>query len=93
MLSIHCRLIILLTIFVWLTLTLAKVCPHSHTITAVAGGKTGREATEEPNTRSNIEVAKPPVFNREAGKVGGFIMTCRLYLRMQIREASVEEHI
>ena len=31
--SIHCRLIIILTIFVQLTLTLAKVCPHSHLIT------------------------------------------------------------
>jgi len=33
MLSIHCRLIIILSIYVWLTLTLAKVCPHSHLIT------------------------------------------------------------
>jgi len=33
MLSIHCRLIIILTIFVWLTLTLAKVCPHTRLIT------------------------------------------------------------
>jgi len=33
MLSIRCRLIIILTIFVQLTLTLAKVCPHSRLIT------------------------------------------------------------
>ena len=33
MLFLCCRLIILLTIYVWLTLTLAKVCPHSRTIT------------------------------------------------------------
>ena len=32
-LSIHCRLIIILSYYVWLTLTLAKVCPHSHLIT------------------------------------------------------------
>ena len=31
--SIHCRLIIILSIYVWLTLTLAKVCPHSRFIT------------------------------------------------------------
>ena len=37
MLSIHCRLIIL-TIFVWLTLTLAKVCPHFRLITTVKIG-------------------------------------------------------
>ena len=29
-------------------------------------------------------MAKPPVFNGEAGN-GGFITTCRLYLRMKIR--------
>ena len=33
MLFIHCRLIIILSIYVWLTLTLAKVCPHSRLIT------------------------------------------------------------
>ena len=37
MLSIHCRLIIL-TIFVWLTLTLAKVYPHFRLITIVKIG-------------------------------------------------------
>ena len=33
MLFLHCRLIIILSIYVWLTLTLAKVCPHSYLIT------------------------------------------------------------
>ena len=33
MLFFHCRLIIILSIYVWLTLTLAKVCPHSCLIT------------------------------------------------------------
>ena len=40
-----------------------------------------------------MEVAKPPVFNGEAGKVGGFIIVCRLYLRIRIREVTVEEQI
>ena len=33
MLSICCRLIIIILIYVWLTLTLAKVCSHSRLIT------------------------------------------------------------
>jgi len=63
-------------------------------IQALLAATEGREEmTEEPNIGSNIKVAKPPVFNREAGKVGGFITTCRLYLRMKMRRTIVEEQI
>jgi len=48
---------------------------------------------ERSNTGSNIKVAKPLVFNGEAGRVEGFITACRLYLRMRMREATVEEQI
>ena len=40
-----------------------------------------------------MEVAKPAIFNGEAGKVGGFVITCRLYIRMKMRKATVEEQV
>jgi len=42
---------------------------------------------------SHIEVAKLAIFNGEAGKVGGFIMACRLFLRMKLRGSTVEEQV
>ena len=35
----------------------------------------------------------PAIFNGEAGKVGGFIIVCRLFLRMKLRGATVEEQV
>ena len=40
-----------------------------------------------------VEMAKPAIFNGEAGKVGGFVTACRLYLKMKMREAMVEEQV
>ena len=51
------------------------------------GGATGT------NAGPHMEVAKPAIFNGEAGKVGGFITACRLYLRMKLRGATVEEQV
>jgi len=45
------------------------------------------------NMGSHMEVAKPAIFNGETGKVGGFITVCRLYLRMKMRENTVEEQV
>jgi len=52
---------------------------------------------ERGMTGSNIglqmKVAKLSIFNREAGRVGGFVIACRLYLRIKMREATVEEQV
>ena len=59
----------------------------------IAGGAVAGREVEGSNTESHIEVAKPSIFNRKAEKVGGFIMTYKLYLRMKMKEATVEEQI
>jgi len=38
-------------------------------------------------------VAKLPVFNGESRRVEGFITVCRLFLRIKMRGAMVEEQI
>ena len=58
---------------------------------AAGGGEAG--GTGEVVTGLHVEVAKPAIFNGEAGKVGGFVTTCRLYLRMKMREATVKEQV
>ena len=45
------------------------------------------------NMGPHMEVEKPAIFNREAGKVGEFITVCRLFLRMKLRRATVEEQV
>ena len=60
---------------------------------AQAGGAEGERGTTGSNMGSHMEVAKPAIFNREAGRVGGFITACRLYIKMKLRGNTVEEQV
>ena len=61
----------------------------------LVAGKGGVGSTERGtpgfNLGSQMEVAKPAIFNREAGRIRRFVIACRLYLRMKMREVIVEE--
>ena len=60
---------------------------------AAMGGVTGgvERGVAEVSRGYQMEVAKPAIFSGEVEKVGGFMTTYRLYLRMKMREATVEE--
>ena len=46
-----------------------------------------------PNTELSIEVAKLQVFDRSVEKVLGFLMACKLFIRVKMRENVVEDQI
>ena len=57
------------------------------------GGVGAGGATMGSNMGSYMEVAKPAIFSGEAGRVGGFITACRLYIKMRLRGNMVEEQV
>jgi len=62
-------------------------------IQALLVAQGGEGAVTGSNMGSHMEVAKLAIFNREAGRVGGFITACRLYIKMKLRGNTVEEQI
>jgi len=70
---------------------LAAMQAQIQALLAAQGGTGAGRETAGSNMGSHMEVAKPAIFNGEAGKVGCFITACRLYLRMKMRGNMVEE--
>ena len=56
-------------------------------LTAQLVGRTGGEE------RSNIKVTKLQVFDRTISKISGFVLACKLFIRIRLRETLVEEQI
>jgi len=61
-------------------------------LAAMGGTGTGGAVTGS-NLGLHMEMAKPAIFNGEAGRVGGFMTACRSYLRMKMKEGTVEKQI
>jgi len=72
---------------------LAAMQAQIQALLAAGGGGGGIGEAERRTTGPKVEVAMPAIFNGEAGRVGGFITAYRLFLRMKLRGATVEEQI
>jgi len=62
-------------------------------LAAVGGGVGAGGVATGTNAGSHMEVAKPAIFNGEAGRVGGFISACKIYIRNKLRGETVEGQV
>ena len=73
---------------------MAVIQTQIQALLAAEGATGGAErGVAEVSRGYQMEVAKPAIFSGKAGKVGEFVTVCRLYLRMKMREAIVEEQV
>ena len=57
-------------------------------------GVGGKVAPREVGRQEGgIDVAKPQIFDGMPSKVAGFITACKLYIRMRMREKTVEGQV
>jgi len=62
-------------------------------LAAVGGGVGAGGVATGTNAGSHMEVAKLAIFNGEAGRVGGFISACKIYIRNKLRGETVEGQV
>jgi len=62
-------------------------------LAAVGGGVGAGGVAMGTNAGSHMEVAKPAIFNGEAGRVGGFISAYKIYIRNKLRGETVEGQV
>ena len=60
---------------------------------AAVGGGGGGGAAMGTNAGSQMEVVKPAIFNGKAGRVGGFVSVCKIYIRNKLRGETVEGQV
>ena len=52
-----------------------------------------KKAAPRPRHEFQSEMAKPPLFDGNPGKVVGFIIVYKLYIRIRMRKKLVEEQV
>jgi len=62
-------------------------------ILVVVEQKGRKVVAPRPNTKFNAEIAKLLTFDRDTSKVAGFVMICKIYIRIRMRDISVKKQI